>query len=141
MTEFKKILVPVDFSTNTEKLVKFAAEFAQNSGGSLYFLNVIEHVAVYEGFASAQFTSEFKEGMDKKMTALVEDYKAKYGKCDAKVVTGDIIDTIISYAENCDLIIIATHGYKGLGRILMGSVTERVARRSPCPVLLFNPYH
>ncbi len=141
MVKFKKILVPVDFSTNTEKLVKFAAEFAQNSGGSLHFLNVIEHVAVYEGFASAQFTSEFKEGMEKKMTALVEDYKAKYGGCDGKVVTGDIIDTIISYAENCDLIIIATHGYKGLGRILLGSVTERVARRSPCPVLLFNPYH
>lgn len=141
MTEFKKILVPVDFSTNTEKLVKFAAEFAQNSGGSLYFLNVIEHVEVYEGFASAQFTSDFKEGMEKKMAALVENYKAKYGSCEAKVITDDIIDTIISNGENCDLIIIATHGYKGLERILMGSVADRVVRRSPCPVLLFNPYH
>jgi nucleotide-binding universal stress UspA family protein len=140
MTEFKKILVPVDFSSNTEKLVKFAAEFSQKSGGSLHFLNVIEHVAVYEGFASAQFTSDFKKEMEKKMAALVENYKEKYGSCEAKVISGDIVDTIISQAENCDLIIIATHGYQALERILMGSVADRVVHRSPCPLLLFNPY-
>ncbi len=140
MNEFKRILVPVDFSIHTEKLVNFAAEFCQKVGGSLFFLNVIEHVAVYEGLASAQFTSEFKVAMEQKMAALVENYQEKYGSCEAKVITGDIIDTIISNAENCDLIIIATHGYRGLGKILMGSVADRVVRRSPCPVLLINPY-
>lgn len=140
MLEIKKILVPIDFSIHSEKLVNFAAEFSQNFGASLSFINVIEPVAAYEGFGSAQFTSDLKEGMGKKMASLIEKYEEKYGTCEGKVVTGDIIDAIISNAEKCDLIIIATHGYKKLEKILMGSVADRVVKRSPCPVLLINPY-
>jgi nucleotide-binding universal stress UspA family protein len=52
------------------------------------------------------------------------------------------VDTIVDTArgEEADLIIIATHGTKGLEKILLGSVTERVLQQAPCPVLTMNPY-
>ena len=53
------------------------------------------------------------------------------------VTQGDVTDEILRFAreKRCDLIVMATHGRKGLGRILLGSVAENVLRRSPCPVL------
>ena len=140
MNKIKKILVPVDFSIHSEKLVKFAAEFSQNVGASLSFINVIEIVPNYEGLASAQFTSDLKIAMEEKMASLLEKYKEELGSCEAKVVNGDIVDTIVSNAENYNLIIIATHGHRSLKKIVMGSVADRVVQRSPCPVLLINPY-
>ncbi|MBV5318446.1 MAG: universal stress protein, partial [Desulfobulbaceae bacterium] len=49
---------------------------------------------------------------------------------------------IVEYAEKqaTDLIIMATHGAKGIEKILLGSVAERVVKRASCPILLFNPY-
>lgn len=140
MSEINKILVPIDFSSNSEKLVNFAAGFSKQLNASLCFINVIELVAAYEGIASSQFTSDLKGSMEKKMAKLVDNYQEKFGNCESKVLTGDVVETIISNAENCDLIIIATHGYKGLTKILMGSVADRVARKATCPVLLYNPY-
>ncbi|MCK9294597.1 MAG: universal stress protein, partial [Desulfobulbaceae bacterium] len=59
---------------------------------------------------------------------------------ETKVVIGDTVDTILDEAKSYDTIIIGTHGYRGLEKILMGSVAERVVKNSPCPVLVYNPY-
>jgi nucleotide-binding universal stress UspA family protein len=58
------------------------------------------------------------------------------------VVTGDPVDRITEIAKekNSDLIIISTHGAKGLEKILLGSVAERVLKRAHCPVLVMNPF-
>ena len=140
MAEIKKILLPIDFSVNSEKLIDFAAFFAQKFGASLSLLNVIENPAAYDGFTSAQFDEELKAAMEKKMANFVEDHKDLCGSSDTKVVIGDTVDTILSDAEKCDLIVIGTHGYRGLEKILMGSVAERVVKNAPCPVLVYNPY-
>ena len=62
--------------------------------------------------------------------------------CTARVVLGDPAEEILNYAqaEGIDLIIIGTHGRKGLERIIFGSVAERVLKKSPVPVLTVNPY-
>ena len=78
--------------------------------------------------------------MEQKMGNLIEDRKDNCDIREAKVVIGDTVDTIIESAKNHDLIIIGTHGYRGLEKILMGSVAERVVKNSPCPVLVYNPY-
>jgi nucleotide-binding universal stress UspA family protein len=56
---------------------------------------------------------------------------------DHRLAEGDPAGEIIRLAEetDCDLIVMGTHGRKGLGRLLMGSVAENVMRRAPCPVL------
>jgi len=66
----------------------------------------------------------------------------KNTSCTGKVVNGEVVDEIVAYTEekNAGMIIIGTHGAKGLKKILLGNVAERVVHRAPCPVLLFNPY-
>jgi nucleotide-binding universal stress UspA family protein len=58
------------------------------------------------------------------------------------VVLGDAAEEILNYAktEGIDLIIMGTHGRKGIERIIFGSVAERVVKKSPIPVLTVNPY-
>ncbi|MFH1216735.1 MAG: universal stress protein [Pseudomonadota bacterium] len=140
MAEIKKILVPVDFSVNTEKLIEFAVFFAKKFDASLQLLNVVENPAAYEGFVSIQFEEDLKAGMEKKMIALVDESKGRCSGCQGDVLIGDTVDAIVTAAGKCDMIIIGTHGYRGFEKIVMGSVAERVVKNAPCPVLVFNPY-
>ena len=58
------------------------------------------------------------------------------------VVAGDAAEKIIEYIEdqNIDLVIMGTHGRKGMDKIIFGSVAERVVKTSPVPVMVVNPY-
>jgi nucleotide-binding universal stress UspA family protein len=61
--------------------------------------------------------------------------------CSGQVKSGDVVDTVVDFAraEGADLIIIGTHGAKGLEKILLGSVAERVVKRAGCAALLYKP--
>jgi nucleotide-binding universal stress UspA family protein len=61
---------------------------------------------------------------------------------DGTVIRGDVVDEVVKYAEEekAGLVIIGTHGTKGLERILLGSVAERVLKSVHCPTLTMNPY-
>ncbi len=76
-----------------------------------------------------------------KMDALVAKSKKTWMGCSGQVERGDVVDTIVDSVrkEEIDLIIIGTHGAKGLEKILLGSVAERVVKRAPCSALLFKP--
>jgi nucleotide-binding universal stress UspA family protein len=78
------------------------------------------------------------EAAEKKM----ESFLAQYKNVKAKVLIGDVAEEIIRHAEESgmDLIVMGTHGYKGLEKVMFGSVAEKVVRSSPCPVLTINPY-
>jgi len=78
------------------------------------------------------------EAADRQMDAFVDQHLANEGfPVKRKVVAGRPFVTIIEYARNreIDLIVIATHGRTGLKSVLLGSVAEKVVRKSPCPVL------
>ena len=66
--------------------------------------------------------------------------KIEYKKVKIKVALGDPSTEIIDYAKeiSADLIVLPSHGRKGISRFLLGSVTERVVRLSPCPVLVLK---
>jgi len=55
---------------------------------------------------------------------------------------GDVAEQIVEFAatNKGDLIVMGTHGYKGLEKIMFGSVADKVVRSAPCPVLTINPY-
>lgn len=76
------------------------------------------------------------------MGNLVTDNQAKFEKVGGTVLKGDTVDSIVRFAEEekADLLIIGTHGNKGLEKILLGSVAERVLKRVHCPTLTMNPY-
>jgi len=79
-------------------------------------------------------------------TEDLDRFKKKYflspDKIHTKVVSGDPSEEIIGYVEteDIDMIIMGTHGRKGLNKIVFGSVAERVVKYAPIPVLVINPY-
>lgn len=77
-----------------------------------------------------------------RMSNLLADNKERSPECTGEVVTGEPVDKISEFAKskNADLIIISTHGAKGLEKILLGSVAKRVLKRTHCPVLVMNPF-
>jgi len=146
MKEIKKILVPIDFSDNSKKILKSASYMADAFSADLFLIFVVQSFEDYSGFFVPhlpldQLAGEMFTGAEKKMANFVEDH---FGDTPVKahVIAGDVGEEILAYAETekMDLIIMGTHGYKGLERILFGSIAEHVVKNSPCPTLTINPY-
>lgn len=148
MQNIQQIIVPVDFYQHTEDLAAFAMDIANKLGAKLTFLNVskvLAEGAIYSDVYPASITSlddELFGHAQKKMAALVEKCKITSPGCDGVVLRGEVVDSIVEYVKDkdSDLIIMATHGAKGIEKIMLGSVAERVLKRATCPILLFNPY-
>lgn len=146
MKEVKKILVPVDFSENSKKILKSARYMAETFSADLSLIFVAQSFEAYSGFFVPhlpldQLSDEMIIGARKKMANFVEDHLADM-TVKSLVIAGDVAEEILAYAEkeNIDLIIMGTHGYKGLERVLFGSIAEQVVKNSPCPILTINPY-
>jgi nucleotide-binding universal stress UspA family protein len=144
MDKIKKILVPVDFQRHTEDLAEYAVNIASSLAASATFFHVVESVKFYADFVPVNFTRSEEETFShakKKMSALIEKSTTKWSQCSGEMGRGDAVDTVLAHArdEHFDLIIMATHGARGIEKILLGSVTERVIKRSKCPVLVFKP--
>ncbi len=147
MQEIHQIIVPVDFSKTTAKLIDYASYMAGKLSATIHFVHVAEINQGHDMLLGSSVFGDIKEKIiaaaKERMANLLEDNGARCKGCTGKVVTGDIVDAIIDQVNTnkADLIIISTHGTKGLEKVLMGSVTERVIRRAPCPTLICNPYN
>lgn len=147
MKPFKKILVPVDFSEVSPKIAPVAYNVVKEGDASVHLLFVARmfhyYADVYVDVGSIEaMQGEIIRGAEKKMDEFIEAHFKGYPNLTSKVVLGDPAEEILRYAdsENMDLIIMGTHGRKGLERVLFGSVAERVIKMSPIPVLSINPY-
>ncbi len=140
MTLYDRILVPTDGSPEGERAVRHALELATVHDASVDALYVI-NTASYAGMPME--TSW--EGVDDLLRAdadaaivTVEEIAAAHGVAvNTAVVDGSPSREIIRYAEenDCDLIVMGTHGRGGIDRLLLGSVAEKVVRGSEVPVL------
>lgn len=148
MNEVKKILVPVDFSENSQKILRSAIMLAGKFQARLSVVFVVQSFDDYSGFfvphiPIAQFEEEMVQAAQQKMTAFVAETMDPALPHETMVLRGDVANEILRYAEESriDLIVMGTHGYKGLEKVLFGSVAEKVVKLAPCPVLTINPYH
>ncbi|HTR50780.1 MAG TPA: universal stress protein [Kofleriaceae bacterium] len=141
MTTPTRILVPVDFSPNSEHALDYAVNLASRLDATVHVLNVIGiptlgvpelGVAVTSGVIDS-IVRENQDAVDK----LVAARKTKAKLADGILRTGDPRDTILQVAAEigADLIVMGTHGRRGLTRALVGSVAEAIVRTSPVPVL------
>ena len=148
------LLVPVDFENNTQALVDFAITLGKRlSGGhelpKLVLMSSFDLVPF--GFAmpeantmvTAQIAAELKAARKASMQKLLNDTKEAYPNIEGKVLAGDARHSIIETAKEtgATMIVINTHGRRGLSRMLIGSVAESVVRTSPVPVLVVPPAH
>lgn len=147
MNEVKKILVPVDFSENSQKILRSAVQMAEKFSAQLAVVFVVQSFDDYSGFfvphmPIAQFEDEMVQSAEKKMASFLKENLPANLSCESKILTGDVAEEITTYAGNlkADMIVMGTHGYKGLEKVLFGSIAEKVVKTAPCPVLTINPY-
>ncbi|SFG06370.1 Nucleotide-binding universal stress protein, UspA family [Halopelagius inordinatus] len=137
---YDRILVPTDGSDPANNAVDHAIDLARQHGAELHALSVVDarHVGVGAPAVTPEEVQAAIEERSETATARVRDRAAVE---DVDVVTavrnGSPSDEIRSYAdeEDCDLVVMGTHGRTSVERYLLGSVTERVLRRGDTPVL------
>lgn len=145
MQEITRIVVPLDLGEHTQKLVDFALYIAEKLGAHISFIHVVEFYApayLMESPSLDEFNQEQVERTTEMMASLIQDNKEKYPNINGTVYQGEAVESIVKYAEKeeAGLLIIGTHGSKGLESVLLGSVARRVMKRVHCPSLLMNPY-
>ncbi len=144
---FKKILIPMDFGDHCEEVLQCASILADKFESEIHLLHVIEDLAALASGPDGFFRmpSDTEQELIKHAGKQLEEYKIPNGlkvACKVTHVTDGIpFVQIIKYArENeIDLIVMGTHGRTALSHMLMGSVAEKVIRKSPCPTLTVRP--
>ena len=146
---YKHILLPIDGSDMSQKVEKECVAFAKSGGAKVTALHVVSHFHLhYQPWAAprsvhttieSRHEDEAKEIAQKMVDALVARVKEKGVECKGVVVVGDQpYEEIIKSAEarKCDLIMMASHGRRGLDAVLLGSETVKVLTHSRIPVLV-----
>jgi nucleotide-binding universal stress UspA family protein len=133
MAMIKRILAPTDFSELSAKGARYASQLAKELGSELIVMNIVP--LDESNFASKREIDQHKLELDEFLVDRDVNPDLNLRKL---VEPGVPSGTIISFAEreNCDLIVMSSHGRSGLSRVLVGSVTEQILRKSPCPVLV-----
>jgi nucleotide-binding universal stress UspA family protein len=133
MAMIKRILAPTDFSELSAKGVRYASQLTKELGSELVIMNIVP--LDESNFASKREIDQHKLELDEFLLARDLNPNLNIRKL---VEPGVPSGAIISFAEreNCDLIVMSSHGRSGLSRVLVGSVTEQILRKSPCPVLV-----
>lgn len=141
LRHYGKILVPVDFSRRTPLQVSIAADLARRFGSTIDLVHAVDPPIIPELYMPAapllmdaqKATEQASSRLAELASSLGSDYSVTHD-----VLIGGAVQEITRRAEEeeADLIVMPTHGYSGLDRLLMGSVAEGVLRRSSCPVLV-----
>jgi len=137
-----RVLVPVDFSDCSLKLLHYAVRFGEQFGSKLILAHVIESYPIDYVLGPQNATDSNQWRFEKARTQLermCESLAWPRTVCAERVVLfGKPFHQICDAAKerSIDLIIIATHGRTGLQRLQLGSTAERVVRHAPCPLLV-----
>ena len=135
-----KILVPTDFSTLGQTALEMATSLARDRGATLLIVHVEQPPMAYGG-------GEFYYGIEDPNREELQQMLSQVTPTDAAVsyehrlLVGSPADAILHIAEkeNVEMIVMPTHGRRGVLRLLMGSVAEEVVRKAKCPVLTVKP--
>ena len=137
----KNILVPTDLSEGAEEALDYACELARKLDATIHLVNVIGIPAIGVPELGVAITATLIDQMIADNQKAIDELAAR--KCSSArmgqvlLKTGDARDLINQTAieVGADLIIIGTHGRRGVKRALLGSIAETVVRSAPCPVL------
>jgi nucleotide-binding universal stress UspA family protein len=144
MLKVERVLVPVDFSEGSDAALEYALGLTHALGGHVDVLHVLESPRyssdLMVGMAGTTFSSfeDYARGAaTREMESFLARHRSPGPKVHARIDAGDPAHEIVRRAETdrYDLVVMATHGRSGLAHLLVGSVTEKVIRRAPCPVL------
>jgi len=146
--QIKRILFPCDLSENASKIIPYVLSLAEKYAATIHLIYVVEDLVKLGGWS---FVPHFNLGNLQKelevhaVKTLDEFCKSHLRGCDnfkQKVASGDPAMEILKEvdSEGIDMVVMGTHGRKGLEHTIFGSVAENVVKKSPVPVVVINPY-
>ncbi len=137
----KNILVPTDFSEHSTWALEVAIMLAKRTNAAIHLLHVVDvptytFNAAYERLAM-QKRQELLAETSKQLAELAESTAAQGVQVNRVLEQGTTYKLIVETADanNCDVIVMGTHGISGLKKLFIGSTTERVIHTANCPVL------
>ena len=140
MFKIHTILCPVDFSDASRKAVQYAREFAAGIGATVHLMNVVEPrpMAVDITLNYVPLEEDLEKAAAEDLKVILDELIQAGLKAECSIDFGNPSDAILEKADALDvnLVIMGSHGKKGLSRFIMGSVAETVVRKANCPVLI-----
>jgi nucleotide-binding universal stress UspA family protein len=146
---FNNILFPVDLSEVSPKIAPWVLDMALTFDAQVLVLFVarrFDHFStVYVAPETIEsFENDIVHGAERSLDEFIErQFQSKgFNGCTPRVVLGDAAEEILEAVtkDQVDLVVMGTHGRKGLERVLFGSVADRVVKMCTVPVLTVNPY-
>jgi nucleotide-binding universal stress UspA family protein len=144
MKQVQKILFPIDLSERFETLIPWVSTFVNKFDATLYVLFVAQDLKIISFIPHVsldQLQQESQKAAEHKMAAAKQEFFRDFKKLETRVAVGKPADKILEVAkqEGVDLIIMGTHGRKGLEAKIFGSVCLKVSREADVPVLTIHP--
>ena len=142
MKSFHRILVATDFTPASEPALAEAIEMAKGDGAELLIAHAYQppNAPQAESVATGiydEWVQNLRDRVEERLGPLVEKARKEGVKAEALILSGTPYEAITEAAENegADLVILGTHGRRGVSRFFLGSVASRVISSAPCPVL------
>jgi nucleotide-binding universal stress UspA family protein len=140
----KKILVPVDFSVQSERAIVYAGSLARMVNAKVLVLHVVEWPAYWvetsffpPGFRSKDPFMDWNQTLRERVETEVQGLNNNGINAEGHVLTGEPFKEIVKFVQEnkVDMVVMGTHGRKGFAHAFMGSTAERVIERVSCPVI------
>ena len=141
MKSIQKILVPVDFSGESDRAFDAAVELAREFDSELHVMHALDIrvplMTPYEVVLPVAFIDEARRALSAKLDALVQKVTTEGLSAVSHLCEAPAASAIVDLARKieADLIVMGTRGHTGLKHVLLGSVAERTLREAPCSVL------
>jgi nucleotide-binding universal stress UspA family protein len=138
----KRILFATDFSDRAAAALPYALSLARKPGGKLVVAHVVPMGPLPAGFPAREWLATGAQGV-REAKALMEQLEGQLSSVEHHTVvhSGDITGEIAALVQNesIDVMVLGTHGRTGIGKVVFGSVAERLFRHARCPVLTIGP--
>src|SRR4029453_4047932 len=146
MQAVKSILVPVDFSANSKHALAYAIQLADTFGASLHVIHVLDDSFALAGYLetyAGDYMETAAQQAGAELEALLTPEQQTRSSAARVVRIGKPASEILAYLaqhRGIGLGVVATAGRGRVARLMRGSVTDRVVRAAPCPVLMLHPH-
>ena len=139
--QIKTVLVPVDFSQESLRVLEYSTLVAESFGAAIHVVHVRPSKETSSIERAGNLLLNYADAigfLQDRLAEIQEKHDVKFSPDNCHVEAGRPFEEIYESARKtkADLIIMATRGESGLKRLLLGSTTERVIRFAPCPVLI-----
>jgi nucleotide-binding universal stress UspA family protein len=142
MHTFHKILLPVDGSTTSNRALEMALKLASGGSVRLHLIHAVDELAYMSGYEyAADLFAMARDYGQKILDEAVQKAKSAGVEVDMKLIdlpAQRLGETVATEAREwgADLIVVGTHGRKGIGRVFLGSGAEQIIRLAPVPILV-----